>query len=388
MGNVSDTLLIGSLDSVAAIVKAQAAVVVPTEDCFTKGTREDNPTDLISRGGAKYWDDTDDNFQGGTKLYYQADPILAFVGLAATAESYGSVDALLIGRLLRLPKCFDDYIYFPKNGSHITQLFSDVALSLGTLVHGGSFVAGVVLPSVVDSAWGVIQVGTGAFGAATWNLTVAVTYVDDTSGNEAIAVTAESAEGTQFDIGARPITALAKSGQKVVGMSSTTGMVAGQTVLVVDPLYATLLSANAAGSQAIVYVDSTEVGAFRPGDAVTVRDGSSNENVTIESIDYELGKITFTTALSNAYTTAANAFVYLQAATGEDLRPGRQEYHVIDSVAANTSITFLENLRHSVYSGAKAIRLIKSITGIVTSSGGTAADDIVAKTVVERVPTQ
>ena len=388
MSVISDTILLGIVDSLAATVKAQLAVVVSTEDLYTKGTREANPTDLVTRNGPTYWQNTDSNFQNGSKLYYQADPVLDYLNLAAAAESIQTLDAFLLARHLRVPKSFDDYIQYPKATTHLTELFTDTEVGFGTMEHGSTFIVGDSLPVTVDSAWMKVRVGPGAIGNNAWVLTIGVTYVDDTVGSESVSLTGLSGEGVEFNIGGKAITGLSKSGQKVILMSSTTGMVAGQTVLISDPLYATLLSANAPSAQKIAYVDPTCIGAFQTGDAVTVRDGSTNENVIIEDIDYELGKITFTTALNNSYTTAANAFVYLQAATGLALRPGRQEYHVIQSVSANVSITLVTNLRHTAYVGASAVRLIKTITSCATGSGGTTADSAIIKSKIERTPTQ
>jgi len=361
---------------------------VSTEDLYTKGTREANPTDLVTRNGPTYWQNTDSNFQNGSKLYYQADPVLDYLNLAAAAESIQTLDAFLLARHLRVPKSFDDYIQYPKMATHLTELFTDTEVGFGTMEHGSTFIVGDSLPVTVDSAWMKVRVGPGAIGNNAWVLTIGVTYVDDTVGSESVSLTGLSGEGVEFNIGGKAITGLSKSGQKVILMSSTTGMVAGQTVLISDPLYATLLSANAPSAQKIAYVDPTCIGAFQTGDPVTVRDGSTNENVTIEDIDYETGKITFTTALGNSYTTAANAFIYLQAATGLALRPGRQEYHVIQSVSAGVSITLVTNLRHTAYVGATAIRLIKTVTTCVTGSGGQASDSAIIESYAERTPTQ
>jgi len=376
------------VDSVAATLKAQFAAVASTEDCYTKGTREDNPDDLVERTGPLLWERQDVSLQTGTQLFHQVLSLLNFLELAATAESYATIDALLSGRCLRIPRVFNTLAHYPKYQTNLTNLFEDDAVDFGTFAHGGSFVGGDDLSTDVAAAWGTIVVGTGGIGGATWNLSVAVTYEDATTGTEAVAVTNGSAEGAVFDIGSKSITALSKLGQKVVGMSSTAGMVAGQTVLINDPLYASLLTDDADSAQDIIYVDPSQAGSFRAGDAVTVRDSGSNENATVLSIDYELGKITLSASLSNSYTTANSAFVYLQSATGIALRPPRQEYHTIYSVQSNTSITLVENLVHSCYVGASAIRLITGITGITTTSGGTTGDDIIARSKIERVPTQ
>lgn len=388
MAYVSDTLLLGIIDSITAGVKAQKASIVSTEDLYSKGIREANQADIITRSGPTFWQNTDSYFQNGTMLYQQAEPALNFLTLAAAAESLTDLDSFLLARYLRVPKSFDDLVWYPKMATHLTDLFTDTEVSFGTMEHGATFVVGSALPATVDSCWGVVDVGPGAIGGNAWVLTIGVTYVNDTAANESVSLTGSSPEGTRFSIGSGAITGLSKAGQKVVLMAATSGMVAGQTVLISDPLYSTLLSANASSAQKIVYVDPTHIGAFQTGDAVTVRDGSTNENVTIEDILYETGQITFTTALSNSYTTAANAFIYLQAATGLALRPGRQEYHVIQSVSANVSITLVTNLRHTTYSGASAIRLIKTVTGCATGSGGQTSDSAIIKSKSERVPTQ
>jgi hypothetical protein len=386
MSAISNTLLLGSIDREAATAKAIKAAVAQTEDMYTMVTREDNPGDLTGTvNGALAASNCDAKVQGCTALYNLFSDWVSFLNTRAVDASSDGIADLLADRYLRVPKSWCDYC-IADAAYDGARLFPDTEVSFGTFLYGGVFAAGSNLSTDVDYCWGVIEVGTGGIGGVDWVLAVDVTYADDSVGVEAVTITNGSLAGVQFDIGAAAPSALVKTGQAVIGIAVTAPFIAGQYVLLVDDQYPALLTANASSAQKIIYVDPTQIGGFRTGDPVTVRDGSANENLTIEDIDYELGKITMTTALGNSYTTAANAFVYLQAPIAG--REGWQECHPVASKVTDTSITVTGNLQHTYYTGAKVIRMIKDVTDIVTTSGGASAEDVIAKSKTERTLTQ
>jgi hypothetical protein len=386
MSDISNTLLLGSIDRETATAKAIKAAVAQTEDMYTMVTREDNPGDLTGTiNGAVSAANCDAKVQGCTALYNLFADWVSFLNTRAIDATSTGIEDLLADRYLRVPKSWCDYC-IADTAYDGARLFPDTDVSLGTFLYGGDFVAGSNLSTDVDYCWGVIEVGTGGIGGVDWVLAVDVTYADDTVGTEAVTITNGSLAGVQFDIGANLPNAVAKAGQTEIGIAATAGFVAGQYVLVVDDQYPALLTANASSAQKIIYVDPTQIGGFRTGDPVTVRDGSANENLTIEDIDYELGKITMTTALGNSYTTGASAFVYLQAPISG--REGWQECHAVASVTTNTKIVLTGNLQHTYYTGAKVIRMIKDVTDIDTTSGGASAEDVIAKSKSERTLTQ
>lgn len=390
MGAVSNTLYLGCIDAIAAILKAQKTAVSQTETLYAKITREDNVDDLVGASGATYAYNADVALQAGTVLRSQVEQFCeSFLTKRAIDAGSTSIADLLADRYLRVPKAFDTYYYYPAKASHIDDdnLFEDTAVTFGTFGHGGEFAAGSDLSAEVSLAWGLVKTGS-VIGESDWVLAIDVVYSDASEGTEAVTVTGESALNTEFNIGANAVTGLSVAGQKIVLMSTTTGMVAGQKVLLSDPLYSSLLTANASSGQAIIYVDPTQVGAFRTSDSVTIRDTSHNENVDIDEIDYTTGKITLASNLSNSYTTAAEAFIYLQAASTDAKRPGWQEMQEIDSVSASTSITMVGDLQHAYYTGAVAVRLIASVADVATTSGGTTGDAVSVLSKVERVPTQ
>lgn len=67
-------------------------------------------------------------------------------------------------------------------------------------------------------------------------------------------------------------------------------------------------SNSASGQKDIVVDDSSQ---FRAGDLITIKDDSSSETKTIDTIASATDTITVTVNLSNSYTTAANSLVYL-----------------------------------------------------------------------------
>ena len=69
----------------------------------------------------------------------------------------------------------------------------------------------------------------------------------------------------------------------------------------VDNQYPTALTASASSGQPVLYV--SDASPFAPGDAVTIREGATNEAATIQSVDYETEKVTLAANLGSSYTT-------------------------------------------------------------------------------------
>lgn len=324
----------------------------------------------------------------------------------------------------------------------------DDEVALGTFIYGGSFVPGANLNSAVESAPVVCEVGTGGIGgAAPWvvtvtpvlqqpnttlsaaitNIVTSIALTDaslfpttgcvqidseqiDYTGKStntltgctraangtanvahlsgaavypvedvAVSVTNGANAGDLFPVGGLAVTGRSLEGQAVILMSATTGYVAGQQVLVVDNEYGIKVTATAAAAQADITVADAEK--YEPGDAITIRDSAANENLTILSVNYETDVITCTTNLGATYTVAQGAMIYRQTGAGV----GWTEKGTILSVSAGVSITLTANLKHSYYDNGRVYRLYRDVTAAVTTSGGTADDDIIVQTKPDRV---
>ena len=386
MSYISNTLVIGCVDHIAAVLKAELGAVAVTDGLYDRVLREMNPDDIVNRTGDSSALLDDAAAEDGTLLYKTYERYLSFLNNRAADESYNSFPALLLARGIRVSDSFDT-LCGPAFDTAIdaSLIFSDDVVSLGTLAHGGTWAAGTALPC--DLAKIAAIVTSAAIGTPDFVLSAGVTYSDDSEGTEACTITGLSSQDTVFPIGQLAVTTKSNAGQKVVSMSSTAGMVAGQKVLIENTVYPTLLTATATSGLRLITVSPTQVGAFRPGDAITLRDGTHNENRTILSIDYYKGEITTTANLTNSYEVADGGFVYLQSASSDPLRPGWQEIAEIDSVSENVSITLVSNLQHTYYTSAKVTRLVKSVEA-VTATGGTAGDAIAVRSVVERTLTQ
>lgn len=354
---------------------------------------------------------------------------------------YGTLKDTVATRKFRLHRKVASLL--PTYNFPSSSLFDD-EVSLGTFAYGGSFSAGSDLNSAVQAAKCAIEVGTGGIGGSDWVLSVLavligpsttlsgsvsgsateiavadaakfpslgtiqveseqITYTGKTStsftgctrgangtsaashasgaavfpvATESVTCAASAPEGTQYPVGGLPVTSFSKQGQKDLNMSDTTGYYAGQKVLVIDNQYPTALTAPAASGQPVIYV--SDASPFSPGDSVTIREGATSEAKTILSVDYETEKVTLNSQLSNSYTPSA--FLYKTTGSGN----GWNETHEIDSVTANSKITLKDNLLHSHYTSAIVHRLYSDITGLSTSSGGSAGDDVIAKAPPDR----
>lgn len=400
--NISDTIITNTIDHMTAVTKGFVASYVTTEaeDLFQVLVREQNPDDLVA--GVGYAETVDDSLAAGTSYYSMWTSVLSWLNSRATSDSalYTSLDNMLIGRGLRVPHTFTQYIYYQIYNTNTTSanVFPDqywngsswVTYNLGDFTFGGTYTADETLPTSVTSFWGS-AVATVA-GPGDWTITADVTYPDASTGTETI-VLAGGSSATAHNIGSQvlKLTTLSAAGQKKVYIDTPVGFVAGQSVLIWTGEYHALLTADANSGQAQLYISPGDVGTFDIGDLVSVDDGDSAEENThiINDINYEIGLITLRSNLANNMTVAQNAMIYKRSTSIDTV--GNAELHVIDSVTTGASgyLTLLENLQHSYYSnGCKAIRLISSVDDTATVSGGAGGDTVAFKPVVERTITQ
>ena len=225
------------------------------------------------------------------------------------------------------------------------------------------------LPSDVTYVPLVVEVVGGAIGAV--NLTVAfvATYSDDTTATETTLVTALGADGTRWlatrqRVGSQPITGDGcNTGDTIIPMTTTTGMVAGQKVLVRDETWPVSLTVDCLAAAIFTCEDTLP---FQAGDAVTLHDdNTADENATVLIVNHETKTITLTAATAGNFTVAQNAHMRLQ--TAEDY--GWTEVVEIASVQAGVSITVDSALKHTYSSDGYAQRLIKSIASVVLTNG-------------------
>jgi hypothetical protein len=380
MSQISNTVLTNEIDWITGVIKGQADAYAGGTDSYDIMVKEQNPDDLINGVDAAVA--VNATVSGGTTLYRQFTQLMTWLSQRAVAAGSNNLDAFLAARYQRVSYSYDQLVYNPSYASHLSvgNIFYDDEVNLGGLTHGSTFVAGTALPMAGTYDRMAAEVTTVAgIGGADWHLHVAVTYADGSTGTENVDVTANAPLNTKFAVGELPVTSLSRAGQNIVGMTSTTGMVAGQVVLIEDLTAPALLTENAASPDATITVDPSQVGPFSSGEAVTITDGSNSSSLDIVSIDYRTGVITLSAGLGHAYTVANHS--YIQRGTGG---VGHRETHAIASVQASTSITLTGNLQHSYHTSGKAYRLIKAITNITTDSGGSTGDIADVVTQAER----
>ncbi len=385
MPDISNTMIRQLVDQMASVAKDELAAYTSTVDLFDKMVKEQNPDDLSA--GVTAAETTDDGLEAGTTNSSKWSSMITWLNNRSSSAGSADLNALIVARDLRMPQSFDDYIWFPTRSSRITDdnLFPDTAVTLGEMLHGGTFSGSNNLASTVDFARGAAVVSTGTIGGSSWSFNVGVTYADGSSGTEPVVVTNGSTSGTSFDLGKNLCSALSAVDTTTMYLGlGTTGLVAGHKVLVIGRDSAVLVATGADAGQADIYVAESQVGDYDPGDPITLRDDNSNENLTIQSINYETGVITCSTNLASTYTVADNGFIYLQTAVD----PGFQEVQTVASVSAATSITFSGALQHTYFTGAYCINLVDDATAVTTVTGGAAGDSIYIQAVPDRTITQ
>jgi len=387
MGNISDSVLLDEIGFIAAVARAQAESYSATVDAYDFMVREQNPDDLLNGVDASVALRT--TLANMTSLYSQFSQMTSWLNARAVSAGSTSLDTLLTARNVRVPYSYDKYIYYPSASQHITvgNIFYDSEVVLGWMKRGLSFEAMDDLTLSGTYNWLAMKVGVDEIGDADWWLDVNSIYADNSTGTERVHIPRWSSHSKMFDIGKVPVSGLAKEGTNVLPMTlGTTGMLAGQKVLIVDETIPALLSTGADASQKNLYLASAQIGWYTTGDHIWIEDGSNSETGIIEDMDWQYGIITMRDNLAKTYTVAANANIY--KATGFLGTDGWQEVHTIASVSAAQALAFSATLQHTYFTAASAIRLIKDVFDVANSSGGTAADIAWVVTKSERTISQ
>jgi hypothetical protein len=386
MGNISDSVLLDEIDFIAAVVKAQSESYSATVDAYDFMVREQNPDDLLNGVDASVSLRT--TLANMTSLFSQFSQMTSWLNARAVSAGSSGLDTLLTARNLRVPYSYDKYIYYPSGSSHLTQgnIFYDSEVILGWMKQDGTFSAMSDLTLSGTYNWLAMKVGVAAIGGDWW-LDAKSVYADNSTGTERVYVPNGATQNTLVNIGQVPVSGLAKAGTNVIPMTlGTTGMLAGQKVLIADETVPALLSTGADASQRDLYLAPSQIGWYTTGDHVWIRDGSNSETGIIEDMDWQNGIVTMRDVLAKTYTVAANANIY--KATGFLGTDGWQEAHTIASVSAAQALAFSATLQHTYFTAASAIRLIKDVFDVTNSSGGTTADIVWVVTKSERAISQ
>ena len=385
--NINDSVLLKEIDYIAAVVKAQAAVYSATVDAYDIMVKEQNPDDLINGVDASIA--LRNTLENSSGLFQQFAQMTSWLNQRAAAAGSSGVDALLTARGLRAPYSYDQYITYPSSSQHLTagNIFYDTESQLGTIQYGGSSVVFSSGMLSLSGTYNVLGVETLATNSTNWHINIGSIYADNSTGTEVAFVPTGTAEGTTINIGVNPISSLAEVGAYVIPMTlGTTGLVAGQRVLLTDPVAPAMLNDNCALGQPYIRAEVSEVGYYSPGDIIWLKDNNGSETGTIEDVNYEYGTIKMRKNLANNYQIPANAYMYKATAAVD--QKGWYETHTIASVSAAPAIAFSAPIRHTYFTGAQSTRLIKGITNIATASGGGGSDAVYVVTVSERTISQ
>jgi len=375
MADISNSTLLDVIDQMAAVSKSQADSYTSTVDLFDLVVREHNPADVDN--GASAADAADIALANGSSIYSQWSGMQTWLNTRATAAGSTSLLGLVGDRYLRVPQSYDSFVYYPSNGSHMTSslVFPDGDEIWGTLVDASSSwtAASGAMPS--NCSYAAFCVECTTTGSGTYSISSAVTYSDDSTGSETTIGTGMGLNEVEL-IGYNMVSGMSTLGAATVTMGVTTGMVAGQSVLLIDKTYPTKMIADTPLAQPYAYFSPAQLGWYDTGDAVYLKtDGGTDRSYTIEDIDYREGKVKFTTNIAtDSYVVGDSAFMRLQTERGD----GWNEVHAIASggVTTNTSLTLTGNLQHTYYTAAKVVRLLKEISLATASGGGTGVYDV------------
>lgn len=383
MGNVSNSMLLDEIDFIAAVVKAQAESYTATVDAYDIMVREQNPDDLLNGVDAAVSLRT--TLSDMTSLYGQFSQMAAWFNARAVSAGSSALDALLTARGLRVPYSYDRYVYYPSSG-HLTQanIFYDTEVVLGWMKQNLTFSAMDDLPLSGTYNWLALKVGVTNTGD-NWTLTPMSVYADDSTGTSYVFIPSGAAQDTLYNVGETFVQGLSKAGQNVAAIG-TTGMAAGQKVLMHDPTIPALMATGANSGQAKIYVSPDQLGWYDTGDHLWIRDSTPYvETGIIEDMDWQNGVITMRSNLAKSYTVAQDAYIY--KATGTAGMDGWTEMHTIASVSNAYALAFSASLQHTYFTGGAAVRLIKDVFDVGTS-GGTTADIVWVVTKSERAISQ
>jgi hypothetical protein len=285
---------------------------------------------------------------------------------------YASLNAALTGRAYRVPKMISDALSAERglNLSAINVSLTD-ELTMYTCTKGASdtLTEGDAVPSGMTAVPIAIE-ANGDIALVDLDMSIDVTYADATEGTETEQIPNTYTDGDQLVAFSNDNTGDgALSGESVLPMSATAGMVAGQVILVQDCTWPVKLTSDCTTSATVVVEDTSP---YDPGDDIYLHDDdTANEEATIESINRETNTITLTAACAGAFTTAQSA--YIRKKTADDY--GWCEIATIDTVNSNTSLELVAALKHTYSSEGFAQRLVASIDA-VTLSNGTNGDSV------------
>jgi hypothetical protein len=301
-------------------------------------------------------------------------------GTGTGQGSFASINAMFADRHYRIPVNLKD-VWLKQQSETITSTYlacaENAVLCTATQGDTPTYVYDEVLDTDMDFAPLMIE-AIGNIADANLDVAFTATYSDDSTGAEAEEVASTMDDGDEMIICSNDITGDgAVSGNTVVPMAATSGMVAGQKVLIQDRTWPVALTADCDAALSFTVEDSLP---FTPGDVVYLHDdNTANEEATIENITHENKTITLTAATAGTFTTAQNAFMRLTTEDGY----GWTECVEIDTVTENTSLEFTDALNHTYSDQAFVQRLIKSIASVAVTNG-TTGDSIAITAIPDR----
>ena len=385
--NTSNSVLLDEIDYMAAVSKAMATIYTATYDAFDIMAREQNPDDLTDGVDAAVAVRT--RLAAGTGVYTQFSNMTQWLAIRSSAAGSAGLDALLTARGLRAPYSYDQYIQYPSGNVHLTprNIFYDNDSVMGQFADDGDvFSGGADLAVSGSHNWVVVEVANAGGIAANWVLATTVNYGDGTTGTEETEFAGTEALGAQKNLNNSPLKGLCSAGDTTV-LLSTTGMVAGQYVLMVDNTYPVKLSANVATGATELSVSPSQIGWYTPGDHIWISDGNRRETGTVQNINYEYGQVTLESATTKWFlTSSGNTGAYISMPTG--IGDGFQEQHAIALVSGANAMSFASVLQHSYSTGGSVQRLVRKVLASDTTLGGGAGYEVTFQTKSERTIAQ
>jgi hypothetical protein len=386
MGNISNSVLNEEIDFIAAVAKAMANIYTATYDGYDFMVKEDNPDDLTNGVDAAIAVRT--RLDGGTGVYSQFSNLTSWLAVRASDASVTGVDGLLTARHQRAPYSYDQYVHYPSNGSHLStvNIFYDTEIELGNFVYGGTFSSVGDLTMSGSHNWTVLEVQNAGGISSPWVLGTTVNYGDGTTGTEETVFAGTESQYDTANINNNPINGVSEAGTYQVTLEAgTTGMVAGQYVLLVDNSYPALFASGVATGATEFSVDPAQLGWYINGDPITLSDNAGNTEVghIAERINFQYGIVWLATATAKAYTTANSGYMCKTTPAGD----GFQEAQAIASITG-TDLVFSGALQHTYSTGGYAHRLIRKVLTTSTTSGGGADFEVTFQTKSERTVDQ
>jgi len=383
MANISNSVLCDEIDFIAAVAKSMATIYTATHDCYDLMVREKNPDDL--KDGVDAALAVRGKLDDGIGTYSQFSNLNQWLSTRATAAGVSGIDGLLSSRCQRSPYSYDQYVYYPNNSSHLSasNIFYDEEIILGSFVYGDVFDSGDELPMSGSYNHVIVEVENSGGISSSWVLSATVNYSDNSTGSEEVVFSGSESLNETKNINNNPINGISEAETYQLTLEAgTTGMVAGQCVLLSDNSYPVLIEDAATGTTELS-VSPSQIGWYVPGDEIWIQDSTRSETGYVENINYEDGSILLATATTEWYLSSESAFIKKTNATGD----GFQEQHIIASVTG-TDLVFSGALQHSYHTDGFAHRLIKKVLNVTTKTGGDTDFEVDLKTISERTISQ